>query len=142
MNFQLEEITQCKQDLAQYIVAISQQIPEFGVPYSEDVYLNRLLSKKHLILVAKHQAKPIGFKIGYELNAKTFYSWMGGVLPNFRKQGIAKSLAQRQETWAVANGYSHIRMKTRNYLKPMLHFALANHFYITGVESQWIIAFC
>ena len=46
----------------------------------------------------------IGFKIGYPYNEDAFYSWVGGVLPNFRQQRIANKLAEEQELAAKISG--------------------------------------
>ena len=36
--------------------------------------------------------KMVAFKIGYQWNEETFYSWIGGVNPEHRRKGLAKSL--------------------------------------------------
>ena len=65
-----------------------------------------------------------------------FYSWLGGVLLQYRRNGIAKALAEAQEVWAREQGYSCINFKTRNRHKDMLVFALKNSFQITGYEAR------
>ncbi|WP_317170150.1 GNAT family N-acetyltransferase [Rhodocytophaga rosea] len=93
--------------------------------------------KKHLILIAYAQSKPVGFKVGYDKEGDgSFYSWMGGVLPEYRQQQVGKQLAQKQETWARENGFTSIRFKTRNRHKAMLLFALKNDFQIISVEIR------
>src|SRR5687768_15065806 len=85
-------------------VAISRQIPEFDHPHKADEYRKRLMGKKQLILIAWKEDKAIGFKVGYDKeNDGSFYSWMGGVLPAYRHDGVAKELANVQETWARQN---------------------------------------
>ena len=117
------------------VVALSQQIPEFADPYGEADYEQRLANTPHQILAAYHSGQPIGFKVGYA-REDYFYSWMGAVLPAYREQGIAKALAARQETWAREQGFTKIRFKTRNYLRAMLHFGIANDFNIIAVIPQ------
>lgn len=112
--------------------ALSKNIPEFEQPYQFEEYKKRL-KVKHLILTAEIQEKPVGFKIGYERNDdSSFYSWMGGVLPEFRKQGVAEQLADYQEKWAKENGYYFIRLKTRKKHKAMIAFSLKRGFRFTG----------
>ena len=41
--------------------------------------------------------------------AMLFESWVGGVLPKARKQGIASQLARLQEAWCRANGFQFIQ---------------------------------
>jgi ribosomal protein S18 acetylase RimI-like enzyme len=116
-------------------VACSRQIPELHDPYPAAEYEQRLSGVPHLLLLAESDGNMAGFKAGYERDG-AFYSWMGGVRPAYRRQGVAQALAREQERWAKAHGYRHIRFKTRNYLKPMLIFALNNGFYITAVEKR------
>ena len=59
---------------------------------------------------------------------------MGGVLPEFRKKGIARKLAEFQESWAVKNGYITILMKTREKYKTMIKFSLNRGFFITDEQ--------
>ena len=116
------------------IVAISRQIPEFESPYGETEYLKRMDGRQYLVLVAEVNRELAGFKVGYDRDKDgSFYSWMGGILPTYRRLGIAQALAIRQEAWAKENGYQTIRFKTRNYLKGMLHFSLQNGFNIVEV---------
>ncbi|MFK7935630.1 MAG: N-acetyltransferase family protein [Saprospiraceae bacterium] len=116
-------------------VALSQLLPEFINPRGEDEYHKRLTNVRHLILIAYHADQPIGFKLGYE-KEDYFYSWMGGVLPDFRKSGIAKALADRQETWAREQGFTKVIFKTRNSHVGMLIFALKNGFQIISVTQK------
>ncbi|MGR3811410.1 GNAT family N-acetyltransferase [Jiulongibacter sp. NS-SX5] len=117
---------------------IAQLIPEFSDgQYSLEEYHRRVEAKQHIALIAEMDGEPAGFKIGYDSEEPgTFYSWMGGVIPKFRKEGVARKLAKEQEKIAQENGYLKIRFKTRNYLKPMLIFALKNGFHIMQVESR------
>lgn len=115
-------------------VAVSRLIPEFENPYDEVEYAKRMTGKAQLLLVATVDGQPAGFKVGYARDGDgTFYSWMGGILPAYRRMGIAQALASHQERWAKQQGYRAIRFKTRNYLKGMLHFALQNDFHIVQV---------
>lgn len=116
-------------------VACSRRIPELVNPYDTIEYERRLPGVPHLLLLAESGGEMAGFKVGYEREG-TFYSWMGGVHPAYRREGVAKLLAREQEDWAKQQGYRHIRFKTRNYLKPMLIFALTNGFYISAVEKR------
>ena len=46
---------------------------------------------RFLILLASDETRVVGYKIGYEERGTEFYSWLGGVDPNYRGQGIAPS---------------------------------------------------
>jgi len=65
-------------------VALFRQIPEFVDPYPAGIYHSRLAGKLHRVLVAQAGGQPVGFKVGYERSG-FFYSWMGGVLPDWRR---------------------------------------------------------
>lgn len=119
------------------VVSLSKKIPEFVDPHGIEEYKKRLDNKPYLILIAEIDGQPAGFKVGYEKeNDGSFYSWMGAILPEFRKKGIAQRLADFQENWAKEQGYSYIRFKTRNNLKSMLIFSIKNGFDIVAVETR------
>lgn len=118
-----------------HCLTVARQIPEFSNnQYSEIDYKERLMGVPHLILIAYINQQAVGFKVGYERYPDgSFYSWMGGVIPEYRQQNVAKLLAVEQEKWAKKQNYSAITFKTRNNLKPMLIFALRNGFDIVGI---------
>ncbi len=74
----------------------------------------------------------VGFKMGYRHKNFSFYSWVGGVDPSFRKQGIASNLMQIQHKYCWSNGYKVIRTKTENRRRAMLILNLQHGFDITG----------
>lgn len=115
---------------------MTRQIPEFIDPYPIEEYKKRLSNAPNLVLAAFDRDKIIGFKIGYERGAGVFYSWMGAVLPNYRKLGVAKALVKRQEEWALEQNYQKIQFKTRNKLRSMLLFAIKNDFNIIGIIEK------
>ena len=117
--------------------AFLKQIQEFTNPFiSESTFYDRLSKKRCLLLGAKLEGKVVGCKIGYELNDSEFYTWMGGVLPEFRKQKIARKLAEVQEKWVLEMGYKTVKLKTRNKHKNMLLFAIQDGFEIIGFEPK------
>ncbi len=117
------------------VVGLSRQLPEFVDPAGEDEYHRRLHGVRNLILIAFDGHKPVAFKVGYE-REDYFYSWMGGVLPEYRKKGLAKKLADVQEEWARKEGFETLIFKTRNQHKAMLLFALKNGFEIIGFSEK------
>jgi GNAT superfamily N-acetyltransferase len=116
-------------------VDLSFKIPEFDQPYNIEEYKKRC-DGKHLALIAKINNQPVGFKIGYDrFNDGSLYSWMGGVLPEFRRKEIAFSLADFQENWALENGFQANILKIRKKHKGMVSFSL-NRGYIIAEEIQ------
>lgn len=114
--------------------AASLLIPEFQPWYTWEKWEERLAVRDVISLVAKSGDTVAGFKTGY-MDGGELYSWVGGVLPAFRRMGIAQMLANEQERRVRSAGVSRIRMKTRNRFTGMLQFALGNGFYIAHVDQ-------
>lgn len=73
-----------------------------------------------------------GGKLGYERKPGHYYSWLGGVLPAYRGQGVATELLRQQHAWCQAQGYHHVRTHTYNRWRPMLLLNLRAGFDIVG----------
>lgn len=101
------------------------QVPELDQGASDAACQQRLSGRQSLILVAAWQEQLVGFKVGYALGPQDFYSWLGGVVPGFRKRRLAASLLQAQEQWAVHNGYRRIQVKSHNRFPAMLQLLAA-----------------
>jgi predicted GNAT superfamily acetyltransferase len=78
----------------------------------------------------------IGFKIGYPYSEDTFYSWIGGIIPRFRQQGIATQLTILQEDFVRSKGFFKLRTKSMNQYKPMMVLNLKNGFDITKIYTN------
>lgn len=100
-------------------------------------FLPRLLDKKdfHLAIVLK-DGKLLGFKAGYEQKKSRFYSWIGGVSPLHRGQGIAGQLMKTQHNWCYHHGYTSIQTKTKNRWKQMLILNLKHGFDVIGTYTD------
>ena len=119
------------------VVELTKKIPEFIDPYTAEVYEERLRDAPNLILVSEKQGKVIACKVGYQReNDGSFYSWMGAVSTPFRGLGIATKLADKQEDWVKAKGYTSIQMKTRFELKAMQTFNINRGFEIEKTEER------
>ena len=60
--------------------------------FNERRIINTFDREDLLMLLASLGGEPVGFKIGYCLRSGTYYSAKGGVLPRYRRQGIARAL--------------------------------------------------
>jgi len=80
--------------------------------FAEERLINSLDHDYLIILVAEVEATPIGFKIGYGLTSGVLYSAKGGVLPNWRKMGLAKKMLRTMEDLARMDGYKELRYHT------------------------------
>ncbi|MEE4483343.1 GNAT family N-acetyltransferase [Serratia ficaria] len=115
-------------------------IPEFGGLHSLADLRQRIGSAPASLLIAEIDGRPAGFKLGYQLREGAFYSWLGGVLPAFRRHGVAQALLTEQELWARAQGYRQLRVKTRNRFRAMLMMLIANHYQIVRLENKGEVA--
>ena len=87
-----------------------------------------------LQMVAHVNDRPVGFTLGFELKPSVFFSWFYGVLPEFRRQGIASQLMEGVHGWARLNEYESIRFECHNQHRPMLHLGIALEYDIVGIR--------
>ncbi len=99
--------------------------------------LDKARTKSNLLFtLALEHGEVAGYKIGYELDDKTFYSWLGGVEEAYRGRGIASELMRHQHHHLVEKGYSVVQTKTMNKWRHMLILNLKRGFDITGTYSD------
>jgi GNAT superfamily N-acetyltransferase len=87
-----------------------------------------------LMLEARLDDRPVGFFMGFELKPGAFFAWFYGVLPEFRRQGIASQLMDAVHSWAKQNDYDSVRFECHNQHRPMLHLAIALGYDIVGIR--------
>lgn len=75
-----------------------------------------------------------GFKLGYRRGASLLYSWLGGVHPRVRGQGVASVLMVRQHEAGLAEGYTHVETRTRAVNNAMVMANLKHGFHVCGFE--------
>ncbi|HCG8577580.1 TPA: N-acetyltransferase family protein [Vibrio parahaemolyticus] len=112
------------------------RVKEFANGETLDSMSQRLGDKNSLILVAEKNGTIVGFKIGYELDEDTFYSWFGGVAPQARNEGVAQMLLEAQEEWVAEQGYKTLKVKSRNQFPAMLRLLLRNGYLIEKFEEK------
>ncbi|MEK5175701.1 GNAT family N-acetyltransferase [Heyndrickxia sp. FSL W8-0496] len=94
-----------------------------------DDLINKMASKPQLLVITAIDGKKvIGYKIGYAIDKNKFYSWLGGVDPNYRKHGIASMLMEKQHQYLKENGYKVVQTKTMNKWRNMLILNIKNGF--------------
>lgn len=64
----------------------------FGQPPDRDLAVRIRQKPRVMVPIVYEDGQPIGYKLGYERQRDTFYSWLGGVHPDFRRRGIAREL--------------------------------------------------
>ncbi|QJX47520.1 GNAT family N-acetyltransferase [Hymenobacter taeanensis] len=87
------------------------------------------------VWLAEAEGKLVGCKLGYERKPEHYYSWLGGVEPAYRGQGIAAELLRQQHTWCRLQGYQRIRTQTYNQWRAMLLLNLKSGFDIVGTQQ-------
>ena len=118
------------------VVSVVEQITEFAKKESVASLSERLAGKTSLILVAEEAGVLLGFKIGYELDENTFYSWFGGVSSLARNKGVAQAQLDVQEQWVKQHGYQQLKVKSRNQFPAMLRLLLRNGYLIEKLEEK------
>ncbi len=78
----------------------------------------------------------VGFKLGYEHDSQEFYSWLGGVVPEFRGIGIASDLMNSQHDWCRKQGYKRVQTKTQNRFREMFILNLKHGFEVIGCNES------
>ena len=100
-----------------------------------DSFQRRYLGRYNILqLIAHVNDRPVGFSLGFELKPGVFFSWFYGVLPEYRRQGIASQLMEAVHSWAKLNDYESIRFECHNQHRPMLHLAIALEYDIVGIR--------
>lgn len=122
------------------VAALEAQIPEFDRSHAVGDIERRIGGRPHLALVAKLEEKPVGYKLGYEQRPNRFYSWLGGVLPEARRKGVARALLRHQEQWC-GERYAAIRVRSQNRYRGMMSFLLAEGYEIVALSTRGVVTF-
>ncbi len=85
------------------------------------------------VFVARSEDEVVGYKAGYASTHKRYYSWLGGVAPEFREGGIAKRLMQEQHGWLTGTRYQLVETHVEQSNPAMIQLNLASGFAITGM---------
>ncbi len=102
-----------------------------------DERLDRVSSKRPLLLVAYDGEQAIGFKLGYVIpETDTFFSWLGGVHPDYRQQGIAQRLLDRQEDSARNIGMKKIYFTSYDRFPAMIKLGKKNGYKLVRSEAD------
>ncbi|MGB1319535.1 MAG: GNAT family N-acetyltransferase [Vibrio gallaecicus] len=121
------------------VIHIVDQVDEFLHKETVESLASRIEGKNSLILIAEEEGELLGFKIGYQLNEHTFYSWFGGVSPLARNKGVAQLQLEAQELWVRDKGYKCLKVKSRNQFPAMLRLLLRNGYLIEHYEKKEIL---
>ncbi len=99
--------------------------------FNEKRLINTLDHPILIPLVAEYQGMPVGFKIGYGLSRRDYYSAKGGVLKSYRRHGIARILLYRMILEAAEEQFEQFVYDTfPNRFPGMYHLGLREKFKI------------
>lgn len=88
------------------------------------------------VFVAVDSGRLIGFKAGYAVAERRYYSWLGAVHPDFRGHGIATDLAFEQHTWLANRGYTTVETATLAGNQRMARLNLKLGFSVDGSKLE------
>lgn len=135
MEIRLQTYREVTEELLDCLAELEVQI--FEEPYSREKLEQELKTKNRLLaIVAVQGDQLVGFKVGYEMTATLFYSWIGGVIPQARGRGIARRLMDKQHVMAKDQKFEYLRTETENRFKPMLILNLRHGFEIVGTRTS------
>ena len=104
-------------------------------PVDGEFLHRRFLGRRNVgVLLAVLDQGHVGFDIGFELTPSTYFGWLCGVLPDFRRLGIATQLQEAQQAWAREHHYSTMRFECQNQHRPMLHVAINQGYDLVGIR--------
>lgn len=100
-----------------------------------DSFQRRFRGRYNILqMMARLDELPVGFFLGFELKPTVFFAWFYGVLPDYRRQGIASQLMDAAHAWAKLQDYEYIRFECHNQHRPMLHLAISLGYDIVGMR--------
>lgn len=135
INFRFHESSLVSESELTHICKIYESC--FGEKLSLEKFRSKIAVKNNIHLVVAYDGDiAVGFKLGYALDSTTFYSWLGGVIPEYEGVGVATSLMHLQHRWAVQNEFSKIKTKTRARFTRMLSLNIKSGFEIIGTTES------
>lgn len=103
--------------------------------FDEERVINTFERQHLLILLAEVDGRPAGFKIGYRENRFVYYSAKGGVLPAYRRAGLARAMLNDMIERVRPSGYRRFAFDTFPNLHPgMTVLALREGFRVVQAD--------
>jgi predicted GNAT superfamily acetyltransferase len=121
------------QDLISEVASLSERVFET----SSIDHAWRLTHMPQVSLFCARQAgELIGFKAGYAIAERKYYSWLGAVHPQWRRQRVASHLAGMQHEWLVAQGFAIVETSSRSENAAMARINLGSGFAAIGTKLE------
>lgn len=121
------------------LALLEKEIPEFESLFSKDRLIETIGGRDYFASVALHQdtLKSMGYMIAYDrYDDGSFYCFISAVLPDYRSLGVYRKMANARELYAKENGYSSLKIKTRNRFRSMLAFLVKDGWLFEAVETD------
>ena len=100
-------------------------------------YSWRLTQMPEIGLVCAHRdGALIGFKAGYAIAERKYYSWLGAVHAECRNMGVASRMASIQHEWLRDGGYASVETSSRGDNAAMARVNLRSGFVIVGTKLE------
>ncbi len=112
------------------------RIPELHPLPTFDALQDQLRGSDTLCLLAEANWRPAACKIGYAKDGVTFCSLIGGVLPDFRRCGIGRTLLHEQEYFLSERGFRRVEVQPLLRAEAMLSLLESEHYMRIGVETS------
>jgi ribosomal protein S18 acetylase RimI-like enzyme len=88
-----------------------------------------------LVLTAHFGGVSSGYLIAYDRDHDgSFYLWMAGVKKDFRRHQLMTELMDYEDKWLLENGFTSLKVKTRNDKRAMILNLIKRGFNATLVE--------
>jgi ribosomal protein S18 acetylase RimI-like enzyme len=106
-------------------------------PIPRDGLISHLNHQHHILSCFAYDGDQlVGYKIGYQIRQYYFESWIGGVIPTHRRQGIANRLIELQHQWSTEHGFHYVSTMTEGNNQAMLITNLKAGFGIIGTIND------
>lgn len=106
ISFDATDVAEVPLDIVEVGLGRLDTIRRLNVEIFDDAHIIKTFDRDNLLMLLAHsEGTEVGFKIGYRLNATTFYSAKGGVRPGCRRNGIARALLYAMLDVVARRGY-------------------------------------
>lgn len=85
---------------------------------------------------ARVDTQLVGFKIGYATKSQHYYSWLGGVHPQWLRQGIARKLMDQQHAWLCSESFTVVETGAQAKNEAMCELNLNSGFELVGSREK------
>lgn len=119
------------------LIAALAQLGEavFGAPKA-DLHWRLEHMPSASVACASEAGRLVGFKAGYAMGRGRYYSWLGGVHPDFRRRGIAAELMRQQHAWLRERGFETVETAANRDNLAMIRANLDHGFTVCGLRHK------